>query len=158
MGYAFPLLMFVAFWGLNATAAYYADHRIPQMSASNSATAAQNFITYKNAVTNFAAAHPAFSGTVSSAALMPYLNGLSSSFLANVSNSISTTGAGRTIIAYGQNLAAGTPSSVLSLTSNDAAIGYTNASGVWTSYSATVSSGLTLSVFNNNLVSVVVTN
>lgn len=158
MGFAFPLLMFVAFWGLNATAAYYADHRTPPMMASTTATSAQNFITYKNAVTNFAAAHPAFSGTASNAVLAPYLNNLPTSFLANVGNSITTTGVGRTIVTYGQNFASGTPASVLNLSGNDAAIGYTNASGAWTSYNSAVASGLTLSVLNNNLVSVVVTN
>lgn len=87
------------------------------------------FIAYRDAVTNYMAAHNTFTGTVPASSLSGQF---SASFLASVSNNVTATGtAGRIITCYG-SLSAGVVQSVLKLTGGDAAIGTSNGT-TWTS-------------------------
>jgi Tfp pilus assembly protein PilV len=99
---------------------------VQQLQMNNDAG---QFIAYRDAVTNYMAAHSTFTGTVPASSL----NGqFSSAFLASVSNNVSATGtAGRVITCYG-NLSAGTVQAVLKATGGDAAVGTSNGT-TWTS-------------------------
>src|SRR5476649_1424443 len=105
---------------------------VQQLQVKNDAG---QFISYRNAVATYMAAHTTFTGTVPSSSLAGQF---SATFLAAVGNNVSATGtAGRVITCYG-NLSAGTVQAVLIQTGGDASIGRSNGS-TWTSAASNAS-------------------
>ena len=136
MGFALPMILFVAYLGLNAIMGRYADNLIPSAPQSIAVIQAQNIIAYRNTVMNFAAANPSYVGTVPVNVLQPYLPpGMSSGFLVNnVGNTITQVqGVGNVIMVYGQNLAPGVSAVIQSAEHGNAGLGSTSANGVWSS-------------------------
>ncbi len=136
MGFALPLILFVAYLALNTITAHYVVSRIPVVPQTIAVIQAQNIIAYRNAVANFAAANPAYTGTVPVSNLQPYLPpGMSSGFLINnAGNSIvQVQGVGRAIMVYGQNLAPGVISAMQNAEFGNAGLGNTGVNGAWSS-------------------------
>ncbi|MDA8328840.1 MAG: type IV pilus biogenesis protein PilM [Betaproteobacteria bacterium] len=146
MGFALPVILFVAYLGLNAIMARYADNLIPAVSQSMAVIQAQNIIAYRNAVMNFAAANPAYVGTVPINVLQPYLPpGMSPEFLVNnAGNNIAQVqGVGHAIMVYGQNLMPGVTAAMQNVEHGNAGMGSTSANGVWNSNQSVLNGGIT---------------
>lgn len=165
MGFALPIILFVAYLGLNAVTAHYADIRIPSVTQSIAVIQAQNIIAYRDAVVNFAAANPACTGTVSVNALQPYLPpGMSLGFLTNnVGNNIAQEqGIGRVIMVYGQNLVPGVTMVMQNIEHGNAGLGSTDVNGIWTSDQSNLDNAATqlnwAAMPTKQLVSIVVSN
>lgn len=136
MGIVLPLIMFVAFLGLNATSSYYERQLSRTPPAAVAAISAQNFLTYKAAIADYMSANPAFIGSIPLSSLAPYLNGANPAMLASMSNTIiASAGSGTTMIVSAQNLAPGAAASALLLSQGDASIGRVSG-GQWSSYGA----------------------
>lgn len=136
MGIVLPLIMFVAFLGLNATSSYYERQLNKAPPAAVAMASAQTFLSYRNAVANFMSANHGFTGTISLQSLAQYMPGVNLATLSGMSNNVTATpGAGVTVIVAAQGLAPGAATSALSQSQNDASIGMTRG-GQWTSYFA----------------------
>lgn len=142
MGMILPMIMFVAFLGLNATSAFYEKKLSSQPPAAAAATSAQNFISYKNAVVNFLHANPGFTGTIPAQSLAMYMPGVQTSALSSMGNSIVNNPAGgATITVYAQAMVPGVTAAALSVSQGDASIG-TSVGGQWVSAVSPAASGI----------------
>ncbi len=158
MGMILPLIIFVMFLGLNAGAAYRSRALTPPTTVSSAIATGQNFIRYRDAVTNYATANPGFAGIVPIQNLLPYLSGGQPAAFANMNNAISSaSGGGRQITSYLIGAAGGAAASALAQSKNDASIGQTDAGGNWSSYSNPISTSTQTPAQNSNLVSVLMT-
>lgn len=155
MGMVLPLIMFVAFLGLNATSAYYERQLTRTPTEAVAAASAQTFISYKSAVVNFMAANPGFTGPISLQALAPYLPGINLATMSGMSSSVtSTPGVGVTVIVAAEGLAPGAASSAITLSQNDASIG-TSVGGQWVSSASPVSTGVSTGMPDGTLTAVI---
>lgn len=142
MGIILPMIIFVAFLGLNVTSAFYEKRLSSQPPAAAAATGAQNFISYKNAVVNFLRANPGFSGTIPAQSLAMYMPGVQPGSLSEMGNNIAINPSGGvTIIAYVQAMVPGTAAAALSVSQGDASIG-TSVGGQWVSVVSPAASGV----------------
>ena len=155
MGIILPLLIFVAFLGLNSTTAYYSRQIARPPISSAARVGAQNFITYRTAVENYISANPTFTGTISLQSLAPFMNGALPIAMEPMNNVISSApGGGIMMSVYAQNLAPGAISSTIAITQHDASIGH-KVGGQWTSYSSATGSTVNVSIPDSNLVSMI---
>lgn len=150
-----PVVVLSFFIGLIAIDRNHAQDILPQAIVTQAEQSGQTFVAYRNAVAVYQQNNPAFTGTVSSAALAAQGSQFSSVFLALAGNAITAIGSsGRVVTCYAA-LPSGTITAALDITQNDASLGI--ASGTtWTSaaYGSTPMP-LATSVPNGDVVSVV---
>lgn len=150
-----PVVVLSFFVGIIAIERNHAQDVLPPSIVIQATLSGQMFVAYRNAVAVFQKNNPAFTGTVSNAALAAQGNQFSAVFLATASNAITATGvAGRVITCYAA-LTPGALRAASDTSENDASLGM--ASGTtWTS-AAFGSTALPLAtpVPNGNIVSVI---
>lgn len=159
MGYfLYPLLVLAFFQGLFAIEKARTTAIAPVPSVQRAAWDGREFVAYRDAVSTYLQANPAYIGSVSSAALIAQGNQFSAQFLSVAGNYISQVGggSGRVITCYAR-LSTGAITAALNATSNDASLGMA-AGGNWTSYAQGVSTTpqpLATTVPDGDVVSVV---
>lgn len=132
MGRIFPIIMLLAYVGLNATAAQLSKYQIPTPAQSAAVLQMQNMINYRDAVINYIAANPGFTGSIAIADLASYLpQGIQVASLPVVGNVISSIAGGRQVVIYGSGVIQG---AVFATQSNavDASLGSQTVNG-WVS-------------------------
>ncbi len=158
MGMIWPLIVFVMFLGLNAVTAYRSKQLSQPVQQSAAIANGQNFIRYRDALTNFATANPGFTGVVPISNLLPFLYGWNAVAFSNMSNVISSLPSGGRQVASYQTNGRGA-ASALAQSGYDASIGRTDSAGNWSSYANPFStSPIPTTVKNCGLVSILTTN
>lgn len=158
--FLFPVLVLSFFIGIVAIERNHAQGILPPPTETQAEQSGRTFVAYRNAVAVYQQNNPAFTGTVSNAALAAQGSQFSSAFLASAGNAITAIGGGpgRVVTSYAA-LPAGAITAALDATQNDASLGM--ASGTtWTSFAqgAGVNNtpvSLATPVPNGNVVSVV---
>lgn len=149
-----PLIVLSFFLGINAIERSHAQSILPQAIVIQAELAGQAFVAYRNAVAVYQKNNPTFTGTVSTAVLAAQGSSVASSFLANASNKITSTGvAGRVVTCYAA-LPTGAITIALSVTENDASLGMSTGSA-WTSSANGSITPLATSVPDGYVVSVI---
>lgn len=150
-----PVIVLSFFVGIVAIERNHAQAILPPSIVSQAIQNGQTFLSYRNAVAVYQRNNPAFTGTVSNAALAAQGNPFSAVFLASASNVITATGvAGRVITCYAA-LTQGALSAARDATENDASLGMASGTS-WTSVGfGTTVTPLATPVPNGNVVSVV---
>lgn len=153
-----PLVVLSFFVGIIAIEHNRAQDILPPAIVTQAEQSGQTFVAYRNAVAVYQKNNPAFTGTVSNAALAAQGNQFSSAFLASAGNAITPIGggAGRVVTCYAA-LSGGAITAALNATQNDASLGMASGTS-WTSLAQGVnyiSVPLATTVPDGNIVSVV---
>lgn len=133
-----PLIVLSFFFGITAIEDSRTQGLLPTAAVTQADQSGQMFVTYCNAVSIYQQNNPAFTGTVSDAALAAQGGQFSPAFLVVANNAITAIsgGAGRVITCYAA-LSADAIAVALDVTDHDASIGIVSGAS-WTSFAKVI--------------------